>query len=365
MVENIIVIANQFNIEGTILEINNLNSGHINDTYLVNTNTNQHYVLQKLNGFVFKNTIDIINNKVYSSQYIEAQVEALNTPVKCTRFYKTNTGYYYYKDKNEQYWNMQNYIANSITYDKAPNAKVVFEAGKLYGSFMMLTKNIVKNKIKETLPNFHNIPIRINQFEKALSLASNDRKLNADNAIKFVLEHKKEMCRLAELKSKNTFPIRITHNDAKLANVLFDKDQKGLAVIDLDTVMPGIVHFDFGDSIRSICTNKEEDSNEYESIEIQLDYYEAFCKGYAFYTSKLFTDKEIEYLPLGVKTIVFIMGLRFLTDYLNNDIYYKTNYENHNLVRANNQFYLLKSVINNYDSIKQITKTAFKLNNIS
>ena len=129
--------------------------------------------------------------------------------------------------------------------------------------------------------------------------------------------------------------------------------------------MPGIVHFDFGDSVRSICSNAEEDNDDFEALEIKLDFYKAFCKGYANSTGKLLTKTEIYYLPLGVKTIIYIMGLRFLTDFLNKDKYYKTTYNNHNLVRAKNQFALVNSVIKNYKVITEITNKAFGLEDIS
>jgi thiamine kinase-like enzyme len=221
------------------------------------------------------------------------------------------------------------------------------------------------NKITETLPKFHSVPFRFFQFEEALKQAKETKKTEAQELIDFAFELRAEMFQLSELKDKSIFPIRITHNDAKLSNILFDKDDNGLAVIDLDTVMPGIVHFDFGDSIRSICSNTVEDSEDLKQTTINLKFYEEYCKGFASETSKILTSEEIRYFPLGVKTIIYIMGLRFLTDYLNNDVYFKTAYDNHNLVRAKNQMTLLRSAIMNYDVIKELTYSNFNLNNIS
>jgi thiamine kinase-like enzyme len=359
MVDKLKHIVSQFEVDATIVNISPLHSGHINDTYLVTTNTSNSFVLQKLNSYVFKDVIGLIDNKIKISQFITERIKSGDLNLLSPEFYKCKTGDFYVKDEADAFWNLQNYIPNAITFDKAPNAQVVFEAGKLYGSFLTLTDNVPTKEIKETLKDFHSVTLRLKQFKDALYSASEKRKNEAQEAIDFVLQHELEMCKIDTLKNEGAFPIRITHNDTKLSNVLFNKDNKGLAVIDLDTVMPGIVHFDFGDSIRSICSNAEEDNANFETLEIQLNYYEAYCKGYANYTKNLLTKTEIKHLPLGVKTIIYIMGLRFLTDYLNNDKYYKISYTSHNLVRAKNQFALVKSVIKNYKVITGITNNAF------
>ncbi|WP_452224368.1 phosphotransferase enzyme family protein [Lacinutrix chionoecetis] len=354
-------VANQFETEGTVQNIKTLNSGHINDTYLITTTSTKKYVLQKLNSYVFKDTIGLINNKIKVSKFLSKHLKTYSLPVESTYFYKSKKGEYYVIDQDGFYWNLQNYIPNSITFNKAPNSNIVFEAGKLYGAFLLLTSTISPSEIKETLPDFHSVPLRLNQFEEALKNASEARKTAAKSSIDQIFTHKTEMCKLSKLNLENAFPIRVTHNDTKLSNILFNKANKGIAVIDLDTVMPGIVHYDFGDSIRSICSNAEEDDENFEVIEINIDFYEAYCNGYATYTKSLLTKTEIAYLPLGIKTIIYIMGLRFLTDFLNNDKYYKTNYKTHNLVRAKNQFALLNSVIKNYKKMEDITLRAFNL----
>lgn len=359
--EKLQLICSQFKVESGIQSIKTLESGHINDTYLITLNNNEHYVLQKLNASVFKDIEGVMANKIVVSKHIKE----LKSRYQSVDFIKTKTAKYYYKDEMNEYWNMMIYISNCVTYDIANNNKTVFEAGKLYGDFISQTATLSSAAIKETLPNFHNVPLRFAQFEQALKTADNDRRTNAKEVIDFAKRNKDEMCELAALKAKNMFPIRITHNDAKLSNILFNKNEEGLAVIDLDTVMPGIVHFDFGDSVRSICTNAVEDDDNFDAIAIKLDYYEAFCKGHAHSAKSILTPQEIKYLPLGVKTIIFIMGLRFLTDYLNNNKYYKVKYDTHNLVRCKNQFKLVESVQQHYDYILRITYNCYGLNNIS
>jgi Ser/Thr protein kinase RdoA (MazF antagonist) len=252
------------------------------------------------------------------------------------------------------------YIPNSITHDVATNSQLVEEAGKLYGDFIVQAAGLELDKLVEALPDFHSIPLRYTQFDEALKNAKEETKLNAKNEIEFVIKCRTEMHELSELKAQNKFPIRVTHNDAKLGNILFDKNDKGLAVIDLDTVMPGIVAFDFGDSIRSICSTTAEDDTNLEATKINLEFYEAYCKGFAATTKHFLTANEKKYLPLGAKTITFIMGLRILTDYLNNNVYYKVDYETHNLVRAKNQFKLVKSIQENYQAMQRITEKTFK-----
>ncbi|GGG46175.1 phosphotransferase enzyme family protein [Bizionia arctica] len=357
-------ISEQFKIEHAILNIQVLASGHINDTYLVTCRDNSHYVLQKINSQVFTNLNEIILNKVVVSNHLKNIFDNSELNYQVAGFIKSKSDDYFIEAYNGC-WTLMEYIPNSKTIARAENAKQVFEAGKLFGNFIISTSSLEINSVSETLPKFHSVPFRFFQFEEALKKAKASRKTKAQELISFVLELQMEMFQLSELKENNSFPIRITHNDAKLSNILFDTDDNGLAVIDLDTVMPGIVHFDFGDSIRSICSNTVEDSDDYENTTLNLKYYEAYCKGFASETSNLLTLEEILYLPLGVKTLIYIMGLRFLTDYLNNDVYYKTGHSDHNLVRAKNQMTLLKSVIHNFDEIKSLTYSSFNLNNIS
>ncbi len=351
-------ISNQFCVASNLESVAPLESGHINDTFLIVTKNNERYVLQKLNANVFNDVVSVISNKVNVSKHL---LKVQDSKYETITFIETKDKAYYHMDNNGDYWNMMSFIPNSNTVSVANNEKLVFEAGKLYGDFISQTATLPAIKIKETLPNFHNVPLRFSQFEIALQNTSESHKGDAMEAIEFAYRCRDEMFRLAALKEEGAFPMRIVHNDAKLSNILFNENDEGLAVIDLDTVMPGIVHFDFGDSIRSICTNMVEDDGDFENVSIKLDYYEAFCRGYAESTGSILTPQEVKYLPLGAKTIIFIMGLRFLTDYLNGNTYYKIKYDTHNLVRCKNQFKLLESVQLHYDEIQRITYEAYGL----
>lgn len=228
---------------------------------------------------------------------------------------------------------------------------MAYEGGKLFGEFLNLTDDFDAKKLIEVIPNFHDMSFRYSQFQLALQSSSKERLLQAAECIDFVTELKEEMHILQNLKESGEIKLRVTHNDTKISNALFTKDNKGLCVIDTDTVMPGIVHYDFGDAIRTICNTAAEDEINLDLVEFNLVYYKAYTKGFLEKIKDSLTPLEIKYLPLGAKTMIFIMALRFLTDYLNNDIYYKIKYPEHNLNRAKNQFKLIHSFAKKYDEV--------------
>lgn len=348
-------VLDNFKINSKCISFSELESGHINDTFLICTSTNKQFVLQKTNTNVFKNVIEIVNNKQILSDYFKSRTSSLN--YEFIKFIETKSNTIVYVDENNNYWNLMFYIPNSQTFDVAQNPEMVFEAGKLYGDFLLQTSAIPTINFKETIVDFHSMPFRLSQYDTAFKNTKIDIK-PLQELINIVLSFRDEMSIISLLKEENKIPIRVTHNDTKLSNILFN-NKKGIAVIDLDTVMPGIVIFDFGDSVRSICSTAKEDEQDLDLVEINLEFYEAFCKGYSIHTKTILNDFEIKFLPLAVKTMIFIMGLRFLTDYLNKDIYYKIKYPEHNLDRAKNQFKLLKSVDSNYNKIKDITNNYF------
>lgn len=358
-------ICEHFLIRGEVVSFSTISSGHINDTFLANCSNKKKYVLQKLNTSVFKDYVNIVENKVIVSEHLNTFYKKVDSKYKSIQFIKTHKESFYLND-NSCIWMVMDYIENSQVFDKVTDEHLVFEAGKLYGNFVYSTQTLDSSKITETLPDFHSVPLRLEQFKKAIENGNSVRITHAKKWIELVNKHGSEMCELWQLKQQGVLPARITHNDTKLSNVLFSQSKpiEGLAVIDLDTVMPGLVHFDFGDSVRSICSCTTEDDNNLDNVHINLHYYQSFCKGFAIDTKRLLNQTEIQYLPLGVLTLIFIMGLRFLTDYLSNDTYYKTTYDNHNLARASNQFTLFLSALENIEEIKVITKNAFNLHNI-
>ncbi|MFD2825019.1 phosphotransferase enzyme family protein [Leeuwenhoekiella polynyae] len=362
--ELITSVFNAFNHNCTITEIQEFSSGHINDTYLIRTAEQQHFVLQRINDEVFDNVQALVNNKVKVSKHLASKLFRLTAEEKYRRvltFLPTKMGAYYYQDSESKFWNLTYYISKSISYDTVSNKEIAYEGGKLFGKFISQTSDFDASELVEIIPGFHDVKRRLLQFEQAKRKASADRLKKANTQILRVEALQEEMVILQCLKDEGKIPNRVTHNDTKISNALFDSNNKGLCVIDTDTVMPGIVHNDFGDAIRTICNTAEEDQKDLSLVNFNVKYYEAYLKGFLEELQDSLSALEIEFLPLGAKTIIYIMGLRFLTDYLTGDVYYKTTYDEHNLDRAKNQFKLIESFEEQYEEILKLSKSISKV----
>lgn len=344
--EKLEYIFNQFNHNGEFDSYEELASGHINDTYLIKTKEKPFFVLQRINHGVFKDVPGLIENKVAVSRHIQEKLKDLSEKKQkrhVLTFANTHTGASYYKDEEGNYWNIMYFIDDSVTFEIVKDEEIAYEGGRLLGKFLTLTSDFDASKLTEVIPKFHDMSFRYSQFEEALKTASEERLNKAKEQIKLVEELKEEMHIIQRLKESGAIKTRVTHNDTKISNILFNTKNKGLCVIDTDTVMPGIVHYDFGDAIRTICNTAAEDETNLDLVAFNVDYYNAYTKGFLKKMKPFLSPLELEYLPLGAKTMIFIMALRFLTDYLNGDVYYKTKYPEHNFDRAKNQFKLIES----------------------
>jgi len=331
-------IFHQFLPKVQVGEITALTSGHINDTFLVKTDQGS-YILQKLNHLVFPNIPELMNNKVKVAQYLAKQKGFKQALL---HFYPTQSGRNYHQDEAGFYWNLMNFIADSKVLDKTENSEQAAEAGEAFGAFIKALDGFDAAELYEIIPDFHKMSFRYQQFDEALKKASEERKQEASNWIIQVLASREKMQKLQKKHEQGELPLRVTHNDTKLSNILFDMEDKALAVIDWDTLMPGIVHYDFGDSIRTICSTATEDETDLDKVQFNMEFYQAYYQSFIKELQGILNPKEIELLPLAAPTITFIMGLRFLTDYLNGDVYYKIKYPHHNLDRAANQLTLVK-----------------------
>jgi len=354
IIDQLKIVFSQFDDSTEIISYSELASGHINDTYLIATSNKKNFVLQRINHGVFKDVPGLINNKVAISKHIQGKLSHLpenERERKVLTFVTTKDGAPYFYGKNGGYWNLMVYITNSITYETVKNEEIAYEGGKLIGNFLNLTSDFDASQLIEVIPKFHDMSFRFSQFEDSLKIASNERLAQAKKYIDLVWSLKNEMHIIQNLKESGEIKVRVTHNDTKISNVLFDTNNKGLCVIDTDTVMPGVVHYDFGDAIRTICNTAAEDEKNLALVNFNIDYYKAYVKGFLKEMNASLSPIELKYLPLGAKTMIFIMALRFLTDFLNNDIYYKTKYSDHNLDRAKNQFKLIESLVKKLDVI--------------
>tara|TARA_R110000868_G_scaffold138755_5_gene353129 strand:- start:11100 stop:12218 length:1119 start_codon:yes stop_codon:yes gene_type:complete len=355
ILEKLQSIYAQFSNIDELVSYNQLASGHINDTFLIKTKSNNSYILQQINHGVFKDIPGLINNKVLVSKHLQKKLSHLS-PSQLKRrvlsFIETVEGGYYYLDNNGNYWNLMRFIDDSLTFETVKDEEIAYEGGKLIGDFLNLTSDFDASQLIEVIPKFHDMSFRFSQFEDATKVASVARLKQAKKYINLVWSLKDEMHIIQNLKESGQIKTRVTHNDTKISNVLFDSNKKGLCVIDTDTIMPGIVHYDFGDAIRTICNTAAEDESNLDLVGFNFEYYKAYEKGFLEKLESSLSSLEIKYLPLGAKTMIFIMALRFLTDYLNEDIYYKTKYPEHNLDRAKNQFKLIESLTEQFEEME-------------
>jgi hypothetical protein len=354
--ENLKSIFNEFDHKTNFVSHSELNSGHINDTFLVKTDGRKNYILQRINHNIFKDVPGLINNKVLTSQHLKSKYPNLSEEElskKVLSFIKAKNNDLYYIKKGSDFWNVMVFIDNTITHEVVKDKEIAYEGGKLIGDFLNLTADFDSSQLIDVIANFHNMSFRFQQYASSIQNASMSRLKKSEKYTKIISELKDEMHILQNLKESGDIPVRVTHNDTKISNYLFNSDKKGICMIDTDTVMPGIIHYDFGDAIRTICNTAAEDEKDLSKVEFNLEYFNAYKKGFLEQSKNSLSDTELKYLPLAAKTMIFIMALRFLTDYLNNDIYYKTNYSEHNLDRAKNQFKLIDSFTKQFSKLNK------------
>ena len=315
-------------------------SGLINNTWLISENEDD-LILQRINHNVFKQPFDIAINIQLICEYLKT-----NHPDHlfiCPR--KTIAGEEMIFIKDEGYFRIFPFIKKSHTTDVVTSSSQAYEAAKQFGRFTNLLSAFPVDKLKITLPDFHNLPLRYSQFETAIKEGNKERIKQSVAIINF-LKNQYEIVTISEQISANTdFKKRVTHHDSKISNVLFDENDKGLCVIDLDTVMPGYFISDFGDMMRTYLSPVSEEEKDLSKIEIRDEYFKAIADGYLSEMGNELTAPEKKYLLYAGKFMVYMQALRFLTDHLNNDIYYGAKYEGHNLMRALNQTTLLKKII--------------------
>jgi len=348
-------IFNEFQVVSAFENYQELNSGHINDTYLIQTDSKPNYVLQRINGNVFSDAGELVVNKVLVSDFLQAKYkdlpfEEVSKKVLC--FVKTKDNAFFYTDEDQHIWNLSVFIEDSVTYLKTPDAKIAFEAGKATGLFLENTTDFDVASLTEILPDFHAITHRYLQFKEALKNATHSKIAETQELINFVEKHVEEMQQIDNAIENGKIPLRLTHSDTKISNILFS-EKKALCLIDTDTVMKGAIHFDYGDAIRTICNTTDEDEKNLDLVDFNLSFFKSYTKGF-FQELKNISKEEKEFLPLSIKMMPFIMGVRFLTDFLNGNVYYKISYENHNLDRAKNQFAYIESINKKYTDVTGI-----------
>lgn len=349
-------IFRHFDNSDPLISYKELTSDHSNNTYLIKTEKGVSYILQRINHGAFKDIPGLISNKTTVRQHLLNKMNRLSKlelKRRVLSFIPASTGLFYHLDKEKNYWNSMVFVHDSITFDTVTDQSIAYEGGKLIGEFLHLTDDFDTTILADVVPNSHSMSFRFEQFYKALQNASTDRLSLAQNYIDIVDGLKEEMHIIQYLKDAGKIKTRVIHNNTKISNILFDQENKGLCVIDTNIVMPGIVHYDFGDAIRTICNTATEDEQNLDLVNFNITYYKAYVKGFLEETKGTLSQTEIDHLPLGAKTMIFSMALRFLTDFLNNDVYFKTTYKMHNLDRAKNQFKLIESLTQQYNAMTE------------
>ncbi len=346
--ENIQNVLKRFAFGGELISCKEFGSGHINKTYIATYEENgvrQRYVVQKVNGNVFKNIDELMENVFAVTSYLRKIIEANGgDPDRETlHFIKTKDGKKYYSGEGGDFYRAYIFVRNSISYDTADTAELFAASGAAFGKFQKMLGDFDSDSLYETIPNFHNTAWRYeNEFLPAVHLDVCSRAQNCREEIVFIQARKGELSRLTDLVKEGKIPLRVTHNDTKLNNVMFDKDtNKCVCVIDLDTVMPGIALFDFADAIRFGASTAAEDEADLSKVSLNLEYFEAYTRGFLGECGDTLSDCEKENLAFAAKLITLELAMRFLTDYLSGDVYFKTAYSEHNLVRAKNQLALV------------------------
>jgi len=346
-------IVNQFELNGQFSSCKPYGNGHINDTYLIEFDENGAqtiYILQRINDHVFKQPKHVVHNIEKVLDHLKGKgIEVLKT--------FSSAGNSYVIDAKKNHWRLYNFILNAESVEVVEELSQAYEAAKSYAEFQGLLLDVDLTEFYEIIPDFHNLEHRFNQFEKALFEDVSSRADSVKTEIDFVKARAYFSTKVKELLDNKEIPLRITHNDTKLNNVLLDeKTGKGLCVIDLDTVMPGTVLYDFGDMIRTFTSPVAEDEKDTKKVILRVEIFEEICRGYLSVLTIDLTQFEKDNLVLGAKYMILMIGLRFLTDYLQGDTYYKTKYEDHNLVRARNQFALLRDLENKETELELIVK---------
>jgi len=348
MAPDIKSIFSQFQTGEVIKEYMAYGKGHINDTYLIMTEgaSNPDYILQRINHQIFENVPELMENISIVTDHIrKKQLSQDGSFEKVTGLdvIKSRDQHDFVRNRQGDYWRCFNFIENAIIFEKVNHPDIAFEAGKAIGHFQAMLSDL-DCQLYETLPRFHSFDRRYKEYKQALSNNHDNRADQVGKEIHFIESRIEEMEKYFTTLRTGEIPLRVTHNDTKVNNIIFDEAGHSLCLIDLDTVMPGYIHFDYGDALRTSANTAEEDEPDLSKVSFDFELFSSFTSGYLELARSFLLPKEKELLAFAPRYMTFIIGLRFFTDYLNGDIYFKISEPNHNLRRSRVQFKLLSSI---------------------
>ena len=354
-------IYEHFSINGDFVECVRYGEGHINDTFKLTVNDagkEVRYILQRINNRLFTEVDKLMRNIELVTSFCRKSVEKRGgDPMReCLNVVPTKDGKSYYFD-GVNYFRVYVFIENATTYQIVRDPRDFYESAVAFGNFANLLAEFDASQLYEVLPNFHNTKVRFDNFMKAVEADAFGRKAEVEKEIGWVLDHKYLCGEIVDRIESGEIPLRVTHNDTKLNNVMLDDASgKGLAVIDLDTVMPGSLCYDFGDSIRFGCNPAAEDEPDITKVNFRFDLYESYLKGYLSAVRESITEEERKMLPVGAVLMTYECGMRFLTDYLEGDVYFRTHRPKQNLDRAHTQFKLVDDMLSVMDRMSEAVK---------
>ncbi len=337
-------------------------SGHINDTFCVNFDQAGHggirYIFQRINTHVFRKPEELMENISRVTRFSlerlleQGHPEAYRRTLTCI---PATDGKPFAVDQDGGYWRVYPFIERATGHDEMETDEQAFQAAMAFGKFQMLAAGLPGERLHETVPDFHDTPVRLDALLTAIDEDSHKRAVDVRKEIDFVLARTADCHRVSDLIASGQIPERVTHNDTKLNNVLLDDaTTEGVCVIDLDTTMPGSALYDFGDLVRTAATNKREDDTRTETVSVRLDRFDALVKGYMVAGREFLNSAELENLAFSGKLLTLECGMRFLTDHLQGDTYFKTSHPGHNLERCRNQFAYVESIESKLSEMEEI-----------
>lgn len=355
-------ICSEFRLNGNFISAVPYGAGHINDTFLVTTDCSK-YILQRVNNTVFTSPVEVIENIVTVTKYLtDVITKNGGDPERETlTLIPAKDGKMYHITPEGDLFRVYIFIADAVCYQKIEDKRQFYSSGKAFGKFQKMLMDFPAEKLYETIPDFHNTPNRYRIFKEVLEKDPLGRAESVQNEIKFALAHEKDAYPVVQAIADKSIPLRVTHNDTKLNNIMFDeKTDEALCIIDLDTVMPGSMLYDFGDSIRFGASTAAEDEKDLFKVSMDITLFEAYTKGFLEEMGGAVTQKEAMLLPFSAKLMTLECGVRFLTDYLDGDNYFRTAYPEHNLDRAKTQFKLVWDMDNKMEKMNDIVKKYYK-----
>lgn len=360
--EQVQEVLEAYGFSENLISCDRYGSGHINDTFRVTCKVEgdeQTYILQRMNHDVFKNPAALMNNVDKVTCFLREKIirQGGDPERETLNIVFDKDGSSYYKDSQGNYWRAYLYINGATCYDLVEKPEDFYQSGKAFGHFQQMLSDYPVSELVETIPGFHDTPRRLEAFRQAVKADTCGRAERVREEIQFVLDREQDVHVAKDMLEKGELPLRVTHNDTKLNNIMIDDNTgEALCIVDLDTIMPGLSIFDFGDSIRFGANTAEEDEKDLTKVSLSLPLFDIYTKGFLEGCEGSLTEAEKRMLPMGAKLMTLECGMRFLADYLQGDIYFKIDREEHNLDRARTQFELVADMERKWEQMKEIVE---------